>query len=833
MKRLQGLAHITIASLLVVCCAFPSIAQTITSALVLRVPEAFGNSPLSPNAVEAMLVEDAWKIPAEGDAVFIGGQRATWLAAKAATDGWFPDSLFATPAYIYTSVDVTDNMVLLLKALGNDIVYVNGAPRPGNPYAYKETYESWETRFDYSILPVELKRGRNHLLFYSSRGRFKATFAPVGKPVQFNPRDVTAPDLVRGTALSAYAALPIINATTSPLRGLRIRYQTDGVSAQEDIPPVLPMSTRKEGFAIHLPASQGESVVLHLTLLQAERTLDTASVTLRVVGPRNVRRETFLSGIDGSVQYFAVAPPMNDSPSPKAMIFTLHGAGVEASGQAAAYEPKTWATIVAPTNRRPYGFNWEDWGRMDALEVLDRSLQEYATDTTRIYLTGHSMGGHGAWQLGGLYPDRWAAVGPSAGWITYWSYRIRSQRGDTSAAARMLHRAIATSETPSFVKNFLGEGLYILHGADDDNVPIQQSYMMVDSLKGVLHDYVFHEQPKEGHWWDESPEPGADCVDWAPMMDYFARHRRPSDVEVREVNFVTANPGVSSRCHWVTVAQQEHPLEISSVRLGFDPGLRRFSGSTANVLCLGLDLKVLPPGDSIHIAIDSTRLDVRVSAETASMLWLKRVGEQWHVSSPPDPASKSPERYGPFKDAFRNRAVLVYATHGTAEENRLVLERVRYDEERFWYQGNGSLDVLADRDCSESAIAGRNVILYGNANINSAWKNILAATPVSLREHAVEISGKSFVGDDLCAVFLRPRSGSPSLSVGVVGATGAEGFRLLNRVQYFNSYLGVPDLLVLQADAVKEGERGLVCTGFFGNDWSVEHGEFVWSDDRQ
>lgn len=34
-----------------------------------------------------------------------------------------------------------------------------------------------------------------------------------------------------------------------------------------------------------------------------------------------------------------------------------------------------WRQILGPyccpTNRRPYGFDWEDWGRMDALEVLE------------------------------------------------------------------------------------------------------------------------------------------------------------------------------------------------------------------------------------------------------------------------------------------------------------------------------------------------------------------------------------------------------------------------------------------------------------------------------
>ena len=73
---------------------------------------------------------------------------------------------------------------------------------------------------------------------------------------------------------------------------------------------------------------------------------------------------------------------------------------------------------------------------------------------------------------------------------------------------------------------------------------------------GFHHDFVFFEQPGAGHWWDVSPEPGADCVDWAPMFDFFARHRLPADGEVREVDFSTANPGVSARCHWAEIGAQ-------------------------------------------------------------------------------------------------------------------------------------------------------------------------------------------------------------------------------------------------------------------------------------
>src|SRR5262249_7727826 len=142
------------------------------------------------------------------------------------------------------------------------------------------------------------------------------------------------------------------------------------------------------------------------------------------------RRVTFRSRIDDSVQYFGYNAPKMPEAAPgiavirarPALILSLHGASVEAAHQAECYSPKIWAALAAPTNRREYGFDWEDWGRLDALEVLEHFSAMTPHDPQRVYLTGHSMGGHGTWIIGCTYPDRFAAIGPSAAWTTFWSY---------------------------------------------------------------------------------------------------------------------------------------------------------------------------------------------------------------------------------------------------------------------------------------------------------------------------------------------------------------------------------------------------------------------------
>src|SRR5690606_32883536 len=114
-------------------------------------------------------------------------------------------------------------------------------------------------------------------------------------------------------------------------------------------------------------------------------------VEVNVRTATEARKVTFRSAIDGSVQYYALLPakPLPGQVDKPGIVLSLHGASVEAIGQAKAYSPKSWCHIVCPTNRRPFGFDWEDWGRLDALEVLAHAQAALEHDSSRVWLTGH------------------------------------------------------------------------------------------------------------------------------------------------------------------------------------------------------------------------------------------------------------------------------------------------------------------------------------------------------------------------------------------------------------------------------------------------------------
>ncbi len=67
--------------------------------------------------------------------------------------------------------------------------------------------------------------------------------------------------------------------------------------------------------------------------------------------------------------------------------------------------------IVAPLTDR----GWGAIGNSIAMSAISKMQRDYHVDPDRIYVTGHSMGGHMSWRSAINMPDRWGAVSPMSG----------------------------------------------------------------------------------------------------------------------------------------------------------------------------------------------------------------------------------------------------------------------------------------------------------------------------------------------------------------------------------------------------------------------------------
>ena len=480
-------------------------------------------------------------------------------------------------------------------------VWLDGRRRPG------DIYGGVGVRLAY---PVE---AGEHIIAVQSEGRRGAPNVRIwttDDEITLATSDTTSPHLIAGSDHVQHLGIAALVTTETPLSPVRFRVmESDLVEESVLVTPGLgPGATTQVPFELVpkdvWPSEGPVSVTLQIEAPQLGASYQ-QTVDIEVVEPGTTYRRTRLSGVDHSVQYAGIATPTG--PEPEAgygMILSLHGASVQGLGQARSYARKEWTYIVAPTNRRPFGFDWEVWGRLDALEALEDAKSFFGHDPTRVHVTGHSMGGHGTWQMGSLFPTLFATVGPSAGWNSFYSY------GGDNPPSGVFARSQASSLTSNYgPNNLVNRAVYVIHGDADDNVPVRESRDWVALLEPIVEDLTYHEQPGAGHWWNVDPEPGADCVDWPGLFEVM-EDRRLDPVEL-DFDFVSPMPWVSPRHSFVSVDAVESPMSDFRVRSSVEGSV--VSVTTENVLRATLDGAALAERGVSEVIFDGESLVVEDS----------------------------------------------------------------------------------------------------------------------------------------------------------------------------------------------------------------------------
>ncbi len=737
--------------------------------------------------------------------------EARWMTIASDSDGFFR-SRETRGGGLYLEYESTVEKTMLLEVAGNTMTVFNGMPLEGDVY-------NW----DISIRPVRIKKGIN--MIYLTMGRFqgvKAMLTTPQGPVQLTSKDMTLPDLISEEQIERYGGVQVINSTGKEIKGWSVKCIVNGKESVTALPVLAKENTRKLPFKIPPQGNIDQKEVLAVLILLNPNGDEAGKTEFKLKSKKfaETHDRTFISSIDGSAQYYSVTPGGTNQKG-EALFLSVHGAGVESRNQARAYKPKDWGDLVAATNRRPYGYNWEDWGRIDALEVLEEAKKLFNPDPSRIYLTGHSMGGHGTWHLGVTYPSYFAAIAPSAGYPDLLNYGFRSGVTADQPAGEMMLRANNQSRTVTLSRNLLHYGVYVFHGDADETVPVQQAREM-RKLLGTFHpDFCYYEYPGGHHWISD------ESVDWPPIFEFFKRHTIPSDMSLLKIEFYTANPGVSSTSHWLTIDQQKRPLTLSSADVTIDTAKNIVSITTDNIAQLALNTSSMNITFPLGILVDSISLKAEKTSGEGS-LYLTLADDKWTIGKAVPLSDKNPLRNCTFKDAFRNMVVFVYGTTGSKEENDWLYARARYDASTFGYRGNASIEIISDKAFDPAGYKERNIILYGNRDNNKAWDKVLAECPVEVRNGYIKAGEKEFRGNDIACFFIYPRKDSNTASVGIVAATGIPGLRGAYTNQYLNSGSGFPDVTIVKYDAPVKGYDAVLGTGFFGNDWKIESGEFYW-----
>ncbi len=217
----------------------------------------------------------------------------------------------------------------------------------------------------------------------------------------------------------------------------------------------------------------------------------------------------------------------------------LHG-GVGRPGPQAA-PPGRPVAQHAP-NRIPgepqiyiYPSGWADAQWWDAhqvaniVRVVSDVKRKYNVDESRIYLTGISDGGTGAYYIAMRAPTLWSSVLPLNGSIA------------------VLRNPDDGIDGELYGNNLVNTPLYIVNGENDPLYPVEQvePHIRWFAKLGVTH--VFRPQPGAGHntaWWPTEREPYEAFV-----------HAHPRQPHPVKLSWETARTDAFNRAYWLLITR--------------------------------------------------------------------------------------------------------------------------------------------------------------------------------------------------------------------------------------------------------------------------------------
>jgi predicted peptidase len=127
---------------------------------------------------------------------------------------------------------------------------------------------------------------------------------------------------------------------------------------------------------------------------------------------------------------------------------------------------ETEAVILCP--QCPGDCVWDNI-TLEVKALIDRVIDEYDIDRTRVSLTDGSMGGFGTWMIGLTFPNFFSAIAPVAGGGMSWrcsnliSTPVRAFHGGADAAVPLIYSQLMVD---SVVKNGGNATLTVLDGYD-------------------------------------------------------------------------------------------------------------------------------------------------------------------------------------------------------------------------------------------------------------------------------------------------------------------------------------------------------------------------------
>jgi len=435
------------------------------------------------------------------------------------------------------------------------------------------------------------------------------------------------------------------------------------------------------------------------------------------------RMVAYVSPVDGTEQAYGVYVPATKAPAAGyPAVFHGHGYGWYVSADFDDFQ-RRWADehgwVLININARGPTF-YEGIGQQAVLEVVEDAVGRFGLDRRRLFFTGASMGGTGAFRQGVRYPDIFAAVAAVDGWadwrIWHWKWYARTdQREDIEEFRRPLLASCAPLDWAE--RAMWGRVRAIVDGRDDVVEPdegLRLSARLAELRArwsaGYEWDQVIHYDRGHGGGYD-----------LGAIYDYFLRCA-PAAIGPR-----------LALSAWRLANAKQGWLAITGLRQFGKPGraesciaANRISVWTENVSAL----EVYPAEAGEHLEdgkcevwIDGQLLAREVAGPVQAravfdandaLLWWEP-GEDTGPQRASVHPVKAPGLEGPIGDAFTQPFIVAYAANGPSEKvgrHRREAEAFVRGWNDFFVHGPG-VKARSEDDVRDEELAAANLVLFG------------------------------------------------------------------------------------------------------------------------
>jgi dienelactone hydrolase len=567
-------------------------------------------------------------------------------------------------------------------------------------------------------------------------------------------------------------------------------------------------------WAIHSPLLEAEELGLEMNRRDAR------------TRPYGFVRLTYRDDVDDAVQYCRSYLPGGYDPSTRwPLIVFLHGYNPpnpeyinwwDADSRHPSFGDNSTAIVLEPHGRGNVGYL--GLGASDVLKCIQLAKERFRVDEDRVYLTGESMGGGGAWEVGTSHPELFAAIAPIFGG---WDYHVQlgeAERSKLSPAERFQRE-----RESSFARaeSLLNTPVFVQHGDSDRTVDVEGSRYAVRLLERWGYDVRYREHPDKDH---EDLKISDELVAW------FLRQKRdpaPSHVRVHSADLATA------AAYWVRVERSQMPLAFVVVDAEIvAPNLVRLDSD--NVASIELS----PRGR----LIDPTRpLKVVWNGAPARSIELRDGRASLDAEEyKPVPVEKTPELPGTLFDLFRTPFAVVVGTISPDPAMRDRCAQKGRDFVHLWQSWQHQTPrVFQDTQISDAQAERYSLLLLGGAAENRVTQILGERLPLHVTDRTVAIDGHSFDAQDAVVQLVYPSPFNSARYVEVVAATSEAGMYFwFPSGNWFGGFSGdrrwdfsIRDGRDASGTKTRFSERMRIASGLFDQSWRYREAAVVRGDE--